>query len=34
MSSRSLEKDQVIEILGLFARVSVSNPYEFKLEGD
>lgn len=34
MSSRSLEKDQVIEILGLVARVSVSNPYEFRLEGD
>ncbi|MCY3770942.1 MAG: hypothetical protein OXG98_02820 [Gemmatimonadetes bacterium] len=34
ISSRLLEKDQIIEILGLVARVSVTNPYEFRLEGD
>ena len=30
----SLEEDQIIEILGLVAKVSVTNPYEFKLAGD
>ena len=34
ISSHSLEKDQVIEILGSVAKVSVTNPYEFKLDGD
>ena len=29
--NRSLNKDQTIEILGSIAKVSVSNPYEFKL---
>ena len=31
IASRSLSRDQTIEILGSIARVSVSNPYEFKL---
>ena len=31
ITNRAIEKDQVIEILGSLARVSVSNPYEFKL---
>ena len=30
---RSLEEDQIIEILGEVAKVSVTNPYEFKLAG-
>ncbi|MDE2825104.1 MAG: hypothetical protein OXI89_02465 [Gemmatimonadota bacterium] len=34
ISSGSLEKDQVLEILGSVAKVSVTNPYEFKLDGD
>ncbi len=34
ISNRGLEKDQVLEILGSLARVSVTNPYEFKLDGD
>ena len=29
--ARSLEEDQIIEILGSVAKVSVANPYEFKL---
>ena len=31
IANRSLREDQVIEILGSVAKVSVSNPYEFKL---
>ena len=31
--ARSLEEDQIIEILGSVARVSVTNPYEFELAG-
>ena len=31
IAHRSLREDQVIEILGSVAKVSVSNPYEFKL---
>ena len=31
ISDRSLRKDQVLEILASLARVSVANPYEFKL---
>ncbi len=31
MASHSLDEDQIIEILGLIAKYSVSNPYEFKL---
>ena len=31
IANRSLSEDQIIEILGSVARVSVSNPYEFKL---
>ncbi len=34
ISSGSLERDQVLEILGSVAKVSVTNPYEFKLDGD
>lgn len=33
ISNLSLEKDQVIEILGSIAKVSVTNPYVFKLGG-
>ncbi len=33
IAARSLEKDQIIEILGSVAKVSVTNPYEFKLAG-
>ena len=33
ISARSLEEDQIIEILGSVAKVSVTNPYEFKLAG-
>ena len=29
--ARSLEEDQIIEILGSVAKVSVTNPYEFEL---
>ena len=32
--SRSLSKNQVIEILGSVAKVSVTSPYKFKLVGD
>lgn len=31
IDSRSLNKEQVIEILGSLAKVSATNPYEFKL---
>ena len=31
IATRSLRKDQILEILGSVARVSVANPYEFKL---
>ena len=31
IASRSLAEDQTLEILGSVAKVSVSNPYEFKL---
>ena len=33
IKNRSLRDDRVIEILGSVARVSVTNPYEFKLAG-
>ena len=33
ISDLSLEEDQIIEILGLVAKVSATNPYEFKLAG-
>ena len=32
IATRSLREDQIIEILGSVATVSVSNPYEFRLE--
>ena len=32
ITNRSLKEDQVIEILGSIARVSVTNLYEFRLE--
>ena len=31
ISDRSLQEDQIIEILGSVAKVSVANPYEFEL---
>lgn len=31
--NQSLREDQIIEILGSVAKVSVTNPYEFKLAG-
>lgn len=31
---RSLEEDQIIDILGEVAKVSVTNPYEFQLTSD
>ena len=34
ISSHSIEKDQIIEILGSVAKISVTNPYEFKFDGD
>lgn len=34
IESRSLNKNQVIEILGSVAKVSVTSPYKFKLFGD
>lgn len=33
IESQSLKKDQIIELLGSVAKVSVTNPYEFKLAG-
>ena len=33
INERELREDQTIEILGSVARVSVANPYEFKLAG-
>lgn len=33
IESQSLDKDKIIEILGSVAKVSVTNPYEFKLAG-
>lgn len=33
IANQSLRDDHVIEILGSVARVSVTNPYEFKLSG-
>ena len=33
IANRSLRDDHVIEILGSVAKVSVTNPYEFKLAG-
>ncbi|MYK39709.1 MAG: hypothetical protein F4049_05765 [Gemmatimonadetes bacterium] len=34
IEERSLEEDQVLEILGLLAKVSVTSPYEFELAED
>ncbi len=34
IESRSLDKNQIIEILGAVAKVSVTSPYKFKLYGD
>ena len=34
IQSRSLNKNQIIEILGSVAKVSVTSPYKFKLFGD
>ena len=31
IASRSLREDQIIEMLGSVAKVSITNPYEFKL---
>ena len=34
IEKRSLNENQIIEILGSVAKVSVTSPYEFKLVGD